>query len=480
MRIRTKTQCRKMMEYKSKRLLEHRFVVSTSLLICLLFINIGFARFQDNEEILNPTQQMMLQYLDSSIKGNKTGISVFMNIDGENILDYNQGFANLTWQINSDSNTKYKIGFLSKPFVAMAILSLQQQEKLDLDTRISKIIPKIPKHWRKITIRHLLTHTSGISDFIKWKSWEQLKRKHIDIDDMIKNLAVKRLDFKPGEKTSYSNSGYLILARIIEYQSGLSYAAFLKQSIFRPLGMQQTKVENNQDVILNLAQGYKSEESGRISMPGLLDNSVLFGTGDIVSTAKDLVIGMQLFQAEAILPQSIIDQSQQVFNPDKPDPPYWGYGWLIASIQGAKSIEHSSKIGGFSGYFVHLPNKNITMAILCNDESMDMEALGIQLIAIALEKPFTVPEPFYEVEKMADYLGIYDDNKLEQMVFLDQNQLCLGMSKTIFANLIPLEKDLFYFKDAVNIRFLRNKNEKINGLIYETRYGPMGKSKKTD
>ena len=468
------------MKNKSKRLLENRFNIRSFLFMCLLCINIGFARIQENEEVINPTEQMMLQYLDGSIKGHKTGISVYINKDGENILDYNQGYANLTWQIMADSNTRYKIGFLSKPFVAMAILLLQQQEKLDLDTRISEIIPKIPKHWRKITIRHLLTHTSGISDYIKWKSWDQLKRKHIDIDDMIKNLAVKRLDFKPGEKASYSNSGYLILGKIIELKSELSYADFLKRYIFNPLGMQQSKVENNQDVILNLAHGYKSEESSSISMPGLLDNSVLFGTGDIVSTAKDLVFGMQLFQSGAILSQTRIDQFQEVFNPDKPDPPYWGYGWLIASIQGAKSIEHTSRIGGFSGYLVYLPNNNITMAILCNDESMDMEALGIQLIAIALEKPFTIPEPNYEVEKMADYLGIYDDKKLEQMVFLDQNQLCLGMSKTIFANLIPLEKDLFYFKDAVNIRFLRNKNEKVNGLIYETRYGAMGKSKKTE
>src|SRR5688572_19591256 len=165
--------------------------------------------------------------------------------DTEVLFDRSFGWANLEWDIANSPTTKFRIGSVTKQFTAAAILLLEERGKLTLEDRISKHVPDAPAAWQDITVFHLLTHTSGIPSFTGFKDYNTIKLSPSTAEKRVAQMRDHPLEFTPGEKFTYSNSGYLLLGYIIERVSGQSYEAFLNENIFTRLGMGDTGVDSN-------------------------------------------------------------------------------------------------------------------------------------------------------------------------------------------------------------------------------------------
>ena len=183
------------------------------------------------------------------------GVAVAVISDGETIYKSGYGFANLEWRQPIGPETVLGLGSVTKPFTAQAVLLLEQQGKLRLDDEITHYLPDAPTHGREITIAHLLTHTSGIANFVTQPGfWPNTARADRTPAEMIALFADLAPDFEPGENYSYSNSAYVLLGRLIETLSGMPYGEFIESAIFAPLGMIHSRYMDDQRIIPHRAR----------------------------------------------------------------------------------------------------------------------------------------------------------------------------------------------------------------------------------
>ena len=205
------------------------------------------------------------------------------------ILSKGYGAANLEWNIANAPSTKFRIGSITKQFTAAAILLLAERGKLALEDPVKKHYPNAPAAWDAITIRHVLTHTSGIPNHTSFPEFQQTG--HLlpaTPEQTIASFRDKPLDFAPGERMSYSNSGYVLLGHLVERLSGQSYAEYLRANIFEPLGMHDSGYDFSAVIIPNRASGYTRAADGIRNAP-YVDMTVPHGAGGLYSTTEDLL-----------------------------------------------------------------------------------------------------------------------------------------------------------------------------------------------
>ena len=214
--------------------------------------------------------------------------SVLVAKDGKILLSKGYGFANYSDNIPNTSTTKFKLASVSKQFTAMAIMILEEKGKLSTNDKLTKYIPDYP-NGDKITIHNLLTHTSGIPDFTSMPLFDSIMTMPFTLDREIALFKNKPLDFEPGSKHQYSNSGYLLLSYIIEKVSGKSYGDFVKENIFVPLGMKNSGLYTNKEVLKKVANGY-TDNAGKIENAQYVDMSIPSGAGALYSTVEDMFL----------------------------------------------------------------------------------------------------------------------------------------------------------------------------------------------
>ncbi|NJP06026.1 MAG: beta-lactamase family protein [Chloroflexaceae bacterium] len=286
---------------------------------------------------------------------------------GYGLADSEQGSANTP-------QTRFRLASLTKAFTAMAILILQHQDKLNVQDPICTYLPDCPAEWQAITIRHLLTHTSGIpnyTDFIEFETTEMLTTTTTELLSRFRDLP---LAFAPGEMYSYDNSGYVLLGLIIERVSGQSYADFLQSAIFTPLGMTSTGYDQNVGAIQpGQAMGYTSIG---VKAP-FIDTSTLFAAGGLYSTAEDMLRWHQALKSEQLIPQALM---QEMFTPLHMG---YGYGWKMQRVADHLAATHSGYFNGFSNYIVHFKDDDLFILVLSNLQSAasyDISAYAARLV----------------------------------------------------------------------------------------------------
>ena len=211
------------------------------------------------------------------------------------------GMANLEHDVPNTPQTKFRLGSITKQFTAMAILILQERGKLKVEDKVKKYLPDAPKAWDEITIHHLLTHTSGIPNYTAYPEFLKTLPVRVTLKELIAKFKDKPLDFKPGEKFRYSNSGYVVLGQIIEKVSGKNYASFLKEAIFDPLGDERHGLRQRHAPILkHRASGYTRRLGIVLTNCDYLDMSIPHAAGALYSTVEDLLKWDQaLYSGEA-------------------------------------------------------------------------------------------------------------------------------------------------------------------------------------
>jgi CubicO group peptidase (beta-lactamase class C family) len=291
--------------------------------------------------------------------------SVLVARNGAVVLDKSYGLADRQKNIPITPQTKFPIGSITKQFTAMAVLMLQEQGKLNVQDGICNYLEKCPEAWKPVTIHQLLTHTSGIPDPLE-AFWTQDISSPAPLEQMIADAAAKPLEFQPGAKFSYNNTGYDLLGKIIENVSSQTYGIFLQEHIFQPLSMSNTSFDPNQH---DLAIGYK-DQTGKIANPFNL--WVAFSAGALYSTVEDLYLWDQALYTEKLAPQKDLDTMFTPYTslPDTGGMGY-GYGWTIGTDHQHRFVGHEGLAYGYRSLILRYPDDHVTIIILSNQENVD-------------------------------------------------------------------------------------------------------------
>src|SRR3984957_17979708 len=204
------------------------------------------------------------------------------------VLDKGYGFANLEWNIPNTPTTKFRLGSITKQFTAASILLLEERGKLKTDDPVKKYMADAPAAWDKVTIYNLLTHTSGIANFTSFPDYASTETAPTTPEKLVARFRDKPLEFQPGEKWNYSNSGYVLLGYLIEKISGTPYAQFVQENIFAPLEMRDSGYDSSAAIIKHRASGYTPSDKGPVHA-GYIDMSIPFSAGSLYSTTHDLL-----------------------------------------------------------------------------------------------------------------------------------------------------------------------------------------------
>jgi D-alanyl-D-alanine carboxypeptidase len=301
------------------------------------------------------------------------GLACLVISNGETVTKFFSGSANLEWSSPVDDKTVFEIGSVSKQFCAASILLLAQEGKLSVEDRITKFFTNLPPAWTNITVRHLLTHTSGLKNYDGLDGFEL--RQHLSQRQFIERLGVEPMEFKPGERWHYCNSGYNLLGYIIENVSGSNYWDFLNERIFLPLRMTHSARRDPWLIIPHRAAGYEFKD-GKFQTRDY-DLTDLFAAGAIVSTVEDLakwdaaLAGTNFLSANSKMlwwTPARLNDGRAVSNPRGGEPGSYGFGWFLGTVNGHRNIGHSGITSGFSAANENFPDDGITIIILSNTD----------------------------------------------------------------------------------------------------------------
>lgn len=333
-----------------------------------------------------PPNTARMDQIVSSYYHSKQFMGAVLVERGDQVLfDKSYGYANLEWDTPFTPDAKFRLGSLTKQFTAASIMLLQERGKLKTSDPISLYLPNIPAAWSKITIRNLLTHTSGIPNFT-------------DVPDYVNRVALlpttpekeylsfrdKPLDFQPGEKFSYSNSNYILLGMIVEKASGMKYTDFIQKNLFMPLHMDNTGMDSNARILHHRVYGYSLDKNKTVVNADYADMTVPFAAGALYSTTRDLVTwNNALYGGKVLKPESLTEMTT-------PYKDHYAYGLEVRTVNGHKDIEHGGGIEGFTTYLLYDSGDKLSVVVLNNLESGAPGEIAHQLADVVHGKKVTL------------------------------------------------------------------------------------------
>ncbi|WP_165233887.1 serine hydrolase domain-containing protein [Aquisphaera insulae] len=295
------------------------------------------------------------------------GASVAVVRDGKVLLAKGYGLANVELDVPATADSAYQLASVTKTFTASAIMLLVKDGKLSLDDRITERLADLPAAWKDVTVRHLLNHTSGIKSYTSTKDFDKQMRKDFSRREILDLVAKEPLEFPPGEKWDYSNTGYFLLGMLIEEVAKKPYAEFMAERIFGPLGMSHTRANDLRAVIPGRVQGY--EWDGKAIRNGeYVSPTQPFSAGMLVSTANDLVKWDAALRDHRLLDAATLEAMWKPAPLPKGGETPYGLGWGISKVNGHRRISHGGGIPGFSTEITRFPDDGLTVIVLANAE----------------------------------------------------------------------------------------------------------------
>ena len=370
--------------------------------------------------------------------------SVLVARDGKMILNKSYGMANLELEVPNTPATKFRLGSITKQFTAAAILKLEEQGKLKIDDPVKTYLPDAPMAWDRIRIFNLLTHTSGIFNFTSLADYNTIKLTPRTPETAIAAIRDKVLDFGPGEKYSYSNSGYIVLGAIIEKVSGQSYEKFVTDNFFKPLGMNDSGYDSNTEVIKRRASGYIKTPTGYRNA-GFIHMSIPHAAGALYSTTEDLLKWEQGLFGGKVLSQASFDRMTTPFKND------YGFGVISAMQKGRRVISHNGGIDGFNTAMSYYPDTKTVVIVLSNVNGPVPDALVAQLAGLMHGDTVTLTSERKEITvpaaTLSKYVGTYElAPTTNMMITLDGTQLKAQLTGQLPNPIFAQSETMFFLK----------------------------------
>jgi D-alanyl-D-alanine carboxypeptidase len=403
------------------------------------------------------------------------GAAAIVVLDGEEVLRKGYGLANVELQVPNGPEMVFELGSVTKQFTAAAILMLAERGQLRIEEDVTKYLPDYPTHGRKITIEHLLTHTSGIPIYTALPEFISQMRQDIRPEALIGIFKDKPLEFEPGERWAYNNSGYVLLGAVIEKVSGKSYEQFIEEEIFKPLGMKDSRYGHMEELVPRRAYGYgKGSESWKNA--DYVSMTQPYAAGSLLSTVDDLVLWDRALSGETLLKKASLDRMFTAVKLSSGQSTLYGYGWSVFDWKGRRIIEHGGDINGFTTYLSRVPQERLFIAILSNNEASDPrpDAIVVHIEGKIFGSPLEDRKPMkLAAQEMDEYVGVYRfDEKTKRAITRDGDKLYSQRPGRDKAEILALERDHFYFVQSDNhFRFRRDAQGKITGADYVPRRG---------
>lgn len=387
----------------------------------------------------NPQKAEQLNKLISTYTNyNKFNGAVLISYEGKVLYKNGFGFANMEWDIPNTTDTKHRIASITKQFTAMLILQLVADNKLDLQAPISTYLPNYPKETaERVTIHHLLTHTSGIPDygrFSNYRSFERDRHRPQEIIDLFADLPLESI---PGEEYSYCNSGYVLLGVIIENITQKSYADVLQEKILTPLGMVNTGYDYQWALLKNRASSYYYTW-GQYRNTNYLDMSLPYAAGALYSTVEDLYLWDQALYTEQLLPQTYLDMIFQKHAAARGR--HYGYGWFVGDLskgntdEKVASVSHGGGMDGIRTLITRVPSSKSAIILLSNTENNELREMTIAINGILYDQPYDLPKKsiatslleVIEKDGTAKGVAFFEEKKNDDGYYIEEQEMVIA------------------------------------------------------
>jgi CubicO group peptidase (beta-lactamase class C family) len=407
----------------------------------------------------------LAEYMNALAAQGRFSGAVLVAREGKVVFSRAYGMANYELGVPNTTETKFRIGSMTKPFTATAVMLLQERGKLSVGDSICKYVSDCPAAWQPITLRHLLSHTSGLAKQDKAADYLKTAMLPMTVAQLIEGLKNRPPDFKPGERFDYNNNGYVLLGHVIERASGRSYEAFMRENLFAPLGMNDTGYDRHEPVIKNRAAGYVREGAALLNA-AYIDQSQPFAAGALYSTAGDLLRWDQALYAEKLLPRKTLEE---MFTPVAG--PY-GYGWFVTRQFGRRLLWHGGGTPGFAADLLRFPDDRVTVIILSNLESAPVLRAGNDLAAIVFGEKYEIPKERVALKVGAKtleaYRGDYEDRPgRTTSVIVEGGTLMLKLAGQ--PDPLPLSAEsktrFFHPEQDVQVEFVKDASGQVTQMI---------------
>ncbi len=400
--------------------------------------------------------------------------------DGRLILARGYGYADLENDVPATAETVYRLGSITKQFTAMAVMQLAEQGKLSVDDELPKFLPDYPVQGHKVTIAHLLNHTSGIQSYTDQPGFFKRARQDLSREELLASFKDQPFNFEPTTKWKYNNSGYYLLGMIIEKASGQSYADYLAEHIFRPLGMSATRYGDTRPLIRHRAQGYRRDKEGLVNDDPLSMNTP-GAAGALVSNVLDLVKWHQALEAGRLVSSA---SYETLYRPTKladgTMQPY-GYGWGVGELSGHRKLSHGGGINGFSTMIARYPEDRLAVIVLSNTAGANTGALEgrIAKVMLGIEDKPPADLPIDE-ETLKSIVGAYLLRERRVEIMSEENKLYVQLPGRQRDRLKFQGDQTFVSSDDAEVRIKFNvKDGKAEGFELETQ-GAKFTAKRTE
>ena len=358
--------------------------------------------------------------------GEVPGISVAISRAGRAILAKGYGEADVENAVPATESTVYRIGSVTKQFTAAAIMLLVERGEVGLDDPVTRFLPDYDTHGRTISVHQLLNHTCGIKGYTEMPEFWKQGRNDLSADEMIELFGSVPLEFEPGEKYQYSNSGYYLLGLIVEKASGRTYEDFLRDEIFRPLELAESWYLDNAPIVPNRAEGYEVRD-GVVVNDDPLSMRLPYSAGSLGSSVRNLLSWQRSLVSGTLLSKESYTAMTTPGRLNSGEAMTYGYGLVVGELEGHRKISHGGGINGFRAQLAWYPEEELTVVVLANSGSANPGSLESAIARAALDVPDrVVTEVTLSAEEMAIYAGIYNPGRSPIPVMFVNGELRLG------------------------------------------------------
>jgi len=439
----------------------------TATLVSLSLNLTSFAQTASNQDLAFKINE----YTEALVKTGWFNGSILIARNGTVIASKGYGMANFELDVPNTPQTKFRLGSITKPITAMAIMLLQERGKLSDQDSICKYLPDCPAAWQAITLRHLLSHTSGLAKHDTAGVYLKTAMLPMTLPQLIDSFKNKPADFKPGEKLDYNNNGYILLGYVIEKVSGQSYEAFLRDNIFAPLGMANSGYDNHEPIIKNRAAGYlrpADRVGGSLMNAVYIDQSQSFSAGGLYSTTEDLSRLDQALSDDKLLSRTTKDAMFKPAIGEYGPAPNYGYGWYVNQQFNRRAISHPGGVPGFTGMITRFPDDKLVIILLGNLENSQVIRASKDLAAIIFGEKYEIPIERMSVKIdpkiLVAYVGEYEDRPGRiASISIENDAVALKLPGLPVG--IPLlaesETQFFHPVQDIQIAFVKNANGQV-------------------
>jgi CubicO group peptidase (beta-lactamase class C family) len=327
----------------------------------------------------NSVETKVDEYIRAEMQAQQIpGLALAVIKDGKTVIARGYGLANVEHQVPVKPETIFQSGSTGKQFTATAVMMLVEEGKLSLDDKITKYFPDGPEAWQKITVRHMLTHTSGMTDY---PQDFDLRRDYAE-DELYQRIKPIPLAFQPGEKWSYSNLAYVMLGLLIHKVSGKFYGDFLQERIFKPLEMTTARIISESDIVPNRAAGYRVANGQLKNQDWVSPSLNTTADGALYLTIYDMAKWDAALYTEKLLKKSSLEQMWMPvkLNDGKTHP--YGFGWALGQVRGHRVIEHGGAWQGFKAQISRYVDDKLTVIVLANQIRTNQSKLAHGVAAL--------------------------------------------------------------------------------------------------